>query len=126
MNRNKFLPRQAKAVNNAKILRKNATKQENHLWFDFLRKLPVRFYRQYTIENYIVDFFCPKADLVIELDGSQHYEPSAIEYDIKRTQTLNRHNLTVFRYTNRDINERFDAVCEDIKNYLNIHLGLSL
>ena len=126
MNRNKFLPRQAKAVNKAKILRKNATKQENHLWFDFLRKLPVRFYRQYTIENYIVDFFCPKADLVIELDGSQHYEPSAIEYDIKRTQTLNRHNLTVFRYTNRDINERFDAVCEDIKNYLNIHLGLSL
>lgn len=126
MNRNKFLPRQAKAVNNAKILRKNATKQENHLWFDFLRKLPVRFYRQYTIENYIVDFFCPKADLVIELDGSQHYEPSAIEYDIKRTQTLNRHNLTVFRYTNRDINEKFDAVCEDIKNYLNIHLGLSL
>lgn len=126
MNRNKFLPRQAKAVNNEKILRKNATKQENHLWFDFLRKLPVRFYRQYTIENYIVDFFCPKADLVIELDGSQHYEPSAIEYDIKRTQTLNRHNLTVFRYTNRDINERFDAVCEDIKNYLNIHLGLSL
>ena len=98
MNRNKFLPRQAKAVNNAKILRKNATKQENHLWFDFLRKLPVRFYRQYTIENYIVDFFCPKADLVIELDGSQHYEPSAIEYDIKRTQTLNRHNLTVFGY----------------------------
>ena len=126
MNRNKFLPRQAKAVNNAKKQKKNATKQENHLWFDFLRKLPVRFYRQYTIENYIVDFFCPKADLVIELDGSQHYEPSAIEYDIKRTQTLNRHNLTVFRYTNRDINERFDAVCEDIKNYLNIHLGLSL
>ena len=126
MNRKEFLPRHAKAVNNAKILRRNATKQENHLWYDFLRKLPVRFYRQYTIENYIVDFFCPKANLVIELDCSQHYEPSAIEYDIKRTRTLNRHDLTVLRYTNRDINERFDAVCEDIKNYLIINLRVSL
>ena len=123
MSREKFLPRNGHSTHNARELRKNATKQEKHLWYDFLRQLPVHFYRQYTIEKYIVDFFCPKANLAIELDGSQHYEQAALEYDKKRTDMLCRYGITVLRYTNRDINERFQAVCDDIKNQLNLQLG---
>lgn len=126
MSREKFLPRNGHSTHNARELRKNATKQEKHLWYDFLRQLPVHFYRQYTIEKYIVDFFCPKANLAIELDGSQHYEQAALEYDKKRTDMLCRYGITVLRYTNRDINERFQAVCDDIKNQLNLQLGKSL
>ena len=117
------MPRNGHSTHNARELRKNATKQEKHLWYDFLRQLPVHFYRQYTIEKYIVDFFCPKANLAIELDGSQHYEQAALEYDKKRTDMLCRYGITVLRYTNRDINERFQAVCDDIKNQLNLQLG---
>ncbi len=120
------MPRNGHSTHNARELRKNATKQEKHLWYDFLRQLPVHFYRQYTIEKYIVDFFCPKANLAIELDGSQHYEQAALEYDKKRTDMLCRYGITVLRYTNRDINERFQAVCDDIKNQLNLQLGKSL
>ena len=123
MSREKFLPRNGHSTHNARELRKNATKQEKHLWYDFLRQLPVHFYRQYTIEKYIVDFFCPKANLAIELDGSQHYEQAALEYDKKRTDMLCRYGITVLRYANRDINERFQAVCDDIKNQLNLQLG---
>ena len=118
------MPRNGHSTHNARELRKNATKQEKHLWYDFLRQLPVHFYRQYTIEKYIVDFFCPKANLAIELDGSQHYEQAALEYDKKRTDMLCRYGITVLRYTNRDINERFQAVCDDIKNQLNLQYNL--
>ena len=74
MSKQKPIPRELKSRENARILRNNPTKEENHLWYDFLRSYPVRFHRQYVIESYIVDFFCPKARLVIELDGNQHYE----------------------------------------------------
>ena len=78
----------------------------------------MHFYRQYTIENYIVDFFCPKANLVIELDGSQHYESDAMRYDAKRTEVLQAHDLIVLRYTNRDVNERFSSVCDSILEHI--------
>ena len=67
-----------KLTKNSKILRKNMTKEERHLWYDFLRDYPVRFLRQKVIDNYIVDFYCSKARLIIELDGSQHYESQII------------------------------------------------
>lgn len=123
MNPPAFPPRNKKVKALAKGLRKNLTKQERHLWYDFLKSLPVQFYRQYTIESYIVDFYCPKALLAIELDGSQHYEPQAIQNDINRTKTISQYGIKVIRYTNRDINERFNEVCEDIYNELNIRLG---
>ena len=126
MTRNKFLPRETKSVRNATELRKNLTKQERHLWYDFLKLLPVHFYRQYTIEKYIVDFFCPKANLAIEIDGSQHYEENTMKYDEQRTKLLESYGIVVLRYTNRDINERFTAVCDDIKNHLNVCPGLCL
>ena len=95
-------------------LRKKMTKEERHLWYDFLKAYPVQFRRQYRIGIYIADFYCYKAKLVVELDGTQHCEPNAAEYDRKRTQYLNEQGYCVLRYSNRDIRENFRAVCENI------------
>lgn len=103
---------------NAKALRKNMTKEERHLWYDFLRTYKLRFLRQKIIDNYIVDFYCAKAKLVIELDGSQHFEPNAILRDKIRTEQIEKYNLTVLRIPNNEINENFDGVCEFIDNYI--------
>ncbi len=110
-----YLDRNRKLEVRAKELRKNATKEENHLWYDFLKKQTVRFYRQYIIDNYIVDFFCPKAKLIIEIDGSQHYETDeALEYDKRRTHKLEAYGFMVLRFTNREINLYFQNVCDNI------------
>ena len=101
-------------TSNAKNLRKNMTKEERHLWYDFLRDYPVRFLRQKVIDNYIVDFYCHAAKLVIELDGSQHYAPAQIQADNLRTEKLQQRNLTVLRIPNNYINENFRGVCEHI------------
>jgi len=93
------------------MLRREMTKQERHLWYDFLRNYPVKFYKQRIIENYIVDFYCASAKLVIELDGSQHYMDQGISYDEKRTQYLNKHSLLVLRFSNLDIDTNFSGVC---------------
>ena len=98
----------------SKSLRKNMTKEERHLWYDFLKSLPVTIHRQKTIGNYIVDFYCHSAKLVIELDGSQHYEDEGKIDDIIRDRYLSDLGLKVLRYTNLDINRRFGAVCEEI------------
>lgn len=113
--KHQFLNRNRNLEARARELRKNATKEENHLWYDFLKKQSVQFYRQYIIENFIVDFFCPKAKLIIEIDGSQHYESDeAIEYDSERTQKLEAYGFMVLRFTNREINLEFKNVCEHI------------
>ena len=105
------LPYEHKLIERAKKLRKEGTKQENHLWYDYLKNYPVRFQRQKTIGNYIVDFYCHKAKLVIELDGSQHYEPDAMCYDEKRTYYLQAQGLCVLRILNIDVNRNFEGVC---------------
>ena len=92
-------------------LRKNQTKEENLLWYRFLSKYPLRFRRQYTIGNYIVDFYCHEARLVVELDGSQHYTPEEMEYDRKRTAYLEQQGLKVIRFSNLDVMRRFRDVC---------------
>ena len=107
----------------AQDLRKNATKEENHLWYDFLRTYPIQFHRQYVIENYIVDFYCYKAKLVIELDGSQHYDPQKEIYDRKRTADLNKHGIQVLRFTNLDIRRNFYNVCQTIHDVVNLRLS---
>ena len=100
----------------AQQLRKNATKEENTLWYQFLRTYPFQFKRQEVIGGYIVDFFCPKAGLVIELDGNQHYEEKGIQYDLERTQYLEViRRLRVLRFTNFDINQNFEGVCASIE-----------
>ena len=98
----------------AQILRKNMTKEERHLWYDFLKAYPIKFKRQYPIGNYIVDFYCYKARLVVELDGSQHCEPEAISYDQKRTQFLQQKGLYILRISNLDVMKNFDGVCQNI------------
>ena len=103
-----------KLIIRAKQLRKNATKQENHLWYDYLKDYPLRFQRQKTIGNYIVDFYCHKARLVVELDGSQHYEENAMQYDANRTKYLNALGLTVLRILNIDVDRNFEGACLEI------------
>jgi len=98
----------------ARELRKNMTKEERHLWYDFLRNHPVRFLRQKVIDGYIVDFYCHQARLVIELDGSQHYEQTGQAADAIRTQHLEDRQLLVIRIPNSAVNENFPGVCEYI------------
>ena len=98
----------------AKQLRKEMTKEERHLWYDFLRTYPIRFSRQKVLGNYIVDFYSAKANLVIELDGSQHYEDRNIEKDAERTAFLERYGLSVIRIPNNEISGNFSGVCEYI------------
>jgi len=98
----------------AKMLRKNMTKEEKHLWYDYLRKYPIRFLRQKVIGNYIVDFYCAEAKLIIELDGSGHYTEEGKQYDEERTAFLEEYGLTVVRIPNTGINNNFQGVCEYI------------
>ena len=105
-------------VPRSRELRKNMTREESHLWYDFLRNHPARFTRQKVMGNYIVDFYSPRAKLVIELDGSQHYEPESIEYDAQRTQFLEQYGLRVVRILNRDVNTNFEGVCAYIDNLI--------
>ena len=90
------------------------TKEERHLWYDFLKDYPIQFKRQYPIGCYFADFFCYKAKLVVELDGSQHCEPKEIEYDNKRTAFLKEQGLLVLRISNLDVMRNFRSVCDAI------------
>ena len=98
----------------AKTLRKNMTPWERKLWYDFLRNYPVRFQRQKAIGNYIADFYCAKAELVLELDGSGHYTAEQEKKDMLRTKELERMNITILRISNLDIDRNFSGVCEQI------------
>ena len=105
---------QEKLLRNSQSLRKNMTKEERHLWYDFLKTYPVQFKRQYPVGCYIVDFYCYRAKLVVELDGSQHCDPETIEYDRRRTDYLQNQGIFVLRLSNRDVTENFRSVCEAI------------
>lgn len=93
---------------------KNMTKEERYLWYDFSRNYPVRFLRQKVIDNYIVDFYCAKDRLVIELDGGQYFEEDALQYDAVRTEKLAAYGLRVLCIPNNEIHENFYNVCEYI------------
>ncbi len=108
------LPYRGSNISLAKRLRKEATPQENHLWYDFLRGYPVRFQRPKSIGPYIVDLYCHEARPVIEVDGGQHYEAAALEYDRKRTEFLEKQGILVLRYSELEVNTAFQQVCEDI------------
>ena len=107
-----------KLTENAKELRKNMTKEEKHLWYDFLKDYPVRFLRQKVIDDYIADFYCHKARLVIELDGSQHYAKNGILKDIIRTEKIEKRDLTVMRIPNGEINHNFEGICRFINEFV--------
>ena len=98
----------------ARALRKNMTKEERRLWYDFLRDYPVRFSRQKVLGRYIADFYSAEAKLIIELDGSQHYEDENIRKDARRTEFLEAYGLRIIRVANNEITENFDGVCDYI------------
>ena len=105
---------------NAQNLRREMTKEERRLWYDFLKQLPVTVNRQKVIGHYIVDFYCASAKLAIELDGSQYYEDEGSASDRERDYTLNQLGITVVRYSNGDVNQNFDGVCADILRRLGL------
>ena len=108
-----------KLTSNAKNLRKTMTKEERHLWYDCLKQLPVTVHRQKVLGNYIVDFYIASGKIVIELDGSQHYQEEHRQRDLQRDINLRENGCIVLRYSNEDINQRFDYVCEDVWNHIN-------
>ena len=109
-----------KLKRNAQKLRREMTKEERHLWYDFLKQLPVTVNRQKVIGHYIVDFYCASAKLGIELDGSQHYEDEGAAADQERDNALNQRGSTIVRYSNNDVNRNFDGVCADLLRRLGL------
>ena len=107
-------------VSNAKALRKEMTPEERHLWYDFLKKLPLTVNRQKNIGNYIVDFFISSKRVAIELDGIGHGEEKQYQKDAIRDEELNKIGITVLRYQNSEVNKNFNGVCKDILKILQI------
>ena len=108
------IPKDNSQLGNARRLRREMTPHERKLWYLFLRKYPVKIYKQRIIGQFIVDFYCACAKLVIEVDGSQHYEPQGMAYDVERSAFLSTLGLEVLRFSNRDIDRDFPGVCEQI------------
>ena len=98
---NMTIPKDNSQLENARRLRSEMTPHERKLWYLFLRKYPVKVYKQRIIGRFIVDFYCVSAKLVIELDGSQHYEPQGMAYDSERSAFLTALGLEVLRFSNR-------------------------
>lgn len=115
-----MIPYNKNLVKNAQMLRKNMTPEEKHLWYDFLKRLPMTVKRQHNIENYIVDFYIAKKKIVIEVDGKQHKSPENILRDEKRDNDLSAWGIRVLRYSNADVSKNFQAVAEDILNNLGL------
>ena len=99
----------------SKKLRKNMTPQEKHLWYDFLSKHNIKFVKQRPIGRFVADFYCSKAKLVIEIDGSQHYTDEGKNYDEFRTEIINKYGVKVVRFSNYDIDNNFEGVCAEIE-----------
>lgn len=109
-----FVPKNSQMTQRARELRKDMTPQERHLWYDFLRNYPVRFRRQRVIESFVADFYCASALLVIEIDGSQHYTPQGQAYDLERSAVFATYGIEVLRFSNREVDTQFEAVCNMI------------
>ena len=107
----------------ARELRKNMTKQEKRLWYDFLSGYPVKFRRQTPIDRYIADFYCPEAKLIVEVDGRGHLTQQKQAEDAERTATLEQLGISVLRVPNDRINEDFHGMCVYIDEYVKILLG---
>ena len=113
------LPYNPKLIEKAKELRKNMTPAEKKLWNNYLKTLIIRFLKQRPIDNFIVDFYCAKLKLVIEIDGESHFTDEAKNYDAQRTLILKSYGLQVIRFTNEEVFRNFEGVCECIEDYLN-------
>ena len=108
------IPKDNSQLENARRLRREMTPHERKLWYLFLRKYPIKIYKQRIIGRFIVDFYCASAKLIIELDGMQHYEEQGMAYDSERSAFLTALGLEVLRFSNREIDRDFDSVCAQI------------
>ena len=108
------IPKDNTQLENARLLRREMTPHERKLWYLFLRKYPVKIYKQRIIGRFIVDFYCASARLVIEVDGSQHYDPQGMAYDAGRSEFFSGLGLAVLRCSNRDSDRDFRGVCTQI------------
>lgn len=108
------IPKDSNQLENARRLRREMTPHERKLWYLFLRTYPVKIYKQRIIGRFIVDFYCASAQLVIEVDGSQHYESQGLSYDSERSAFLEALGLKVLRFSNREIDREFHSVCTQI------------
>ncbi len=108
------IPKDNSQLENARRLRREMTPHERKLWYLFLRRYPVKIYKQRIIGSFIADFYCASAGLVIEIDGSQHYEAVESDYDFRRTKLMKSFGLEVLRFSNREIDREFRSVCEQI------------
>ena len=124
MSRFSGIPKNGKLLRIARILRRQMTKQEKHLWYDFLQLYPIKIYKQRIIGNYIVDFYCSSAKIVIELDGSQHRRGEGLESDQTRDAYMESLGLKVLRFSNQDVEQNFYAVCERIDMVIRDRIGL--
>ena len=115
---NFHLPYNRNLVIKAKELRKNMTPAEKKLWYEYLREFPLRVLRQKPIDNFIVDFYCAKLKLVIEIDGDTHFSPEAKIKDEERTKILEGYSLRLIRFTNDDVYHNFEAVCQMINDFI--------
>ena len=98
----------------AQELRRNMTKEERRLWYEYLRNYPYRFRRQVAFGHYILDFYCAAARLAVELDGSQHFDPEGMQRDQDRTAFLERNGICVIRFSNADVLQNLRGVCQSI------------
>ncbi|MDR2014534.1 MAG: endonuclease domain-containing protein [Azoarcus sp.] len=105
-------------IPHARKLRREMTPQEKRLWYEFLANFSPRFQRQKPIDRFIADFYCYKAKLIVEIDGSQHFTESGLAYDAEREAILNSLGLRVIRFSNRDVNENFESVCNAILQFV--------
>ncbi len=117
MDKNTALPVNQKLKGFARNGRKNQTPEERRVWYDYLNKVTPRFHRQRIIDSYIVDFYCPKLRVIIEIDGYQHYYEENREYDQKRTEYLERLGFVVLRFDNIEVNKDFEQVKFEIKRF---------
>ena len=126
MTKNNFTGYNNKHKEQSRELRKNMTEQEKRLWFCFLKEYPIKIYRQRVIGNYIADFYCSKAKIVIEIDGSQHYSDEGLNYDENRTNAINDFGIEVIRFSNYDVNTNFEGVCMEIDKVISGKMGIDL
>lgn len=108
------LPYDHKLIAHAKVLRKHMTRSERKLWFEYLRNFNFRVLRQRPIDRYIVDFYCPRLKLVIEIDGESHFTEDGKQYDVERTARLESYGLRVLRFLNTDVMRNLKGVREKI------------
>ena len=120
-----IVPKNGEMLPRARELRRSMTPQEQKLWYRFLRKYPVKIYKQRIGESFIVDFYCSKALLVIEVDGSQHYTEQGEAYDLERSAVLERYGLLVLRFSNLEVEQEFDGVCTLIDKTIQSRMNLN-